>query len=360
MTKFAKVKNAISKSTRFLSSRKYLVALLILLILWFILGCIVKIQKLQSDVEMKPVKIKCHDPNINQPMASQAMSSWKKFFIEFGMCWFSLLSVGIPLTCEFRQINKGTTLGQFCRFSIVWISSLLTGSLFVWLSINLSPFETLAPNFLAACQPHGLDLLCNPDSHLDRDRVVSVTCTTPAQMWIPALSNALPTLAAIQAYLVVITSLNCWCYFSWKGIWGKVSCLVTHAINVALTVGTGCLIIYCNEASSNMDFISNYVISFSIAIVWILVGFYWCGGGVEEPELPRYWNDVLGKEIIPGTGQLPTNPIPSRYYGLPATTGPIAGDDDINANNPPPYSKLKPGNEDPPPDYATSVSLIRY
>jgi hypothetical protein len=33
--------------------------------------------------------------------------------------------------------------------------------------------------------------------------------------------------------------------------------------------------------------------------VWILVGFYWCGDGVEEPELPRYWNDVLGKESYP-------------------------------------------------------------
>jgi hypothetical protein len=110
-----------------------------------------------------------------------------------------------------------------------------------------------------------------------------------------------------------------------------------------------------------MQFLDDYALCFFIAVVVILVDFYLCLGGVEDSELPRYWNDVLNKEIIPEKGQLPTNLIPSQYEldNNLATTGPIAGDDDIDAN-PPPYSKLQPSrNEDPPPDYDKSFSLIQ-
>jgi hypothetical protein len=363
MTNFEKVKNAFSKSTRFLSSRKYLVIFLMLLIAWIFFLCFAKKPEVQSDLlKTKPVKVKCNDPNINHPMASQTMSSWKAFFILFGLAWFLTLTVGIRLTHEFKRIGKGTTFLKCFVRALLWILTLFTGSLYVELFMNNGPTEKLAPNFLAACRPRDLDFLCNPESYPeDWNPVVWVTCTTPAQMWIPALSNSLSILVAVQAYLMVITIFNVWFYFCWKGIWGKISCFLLQITNVGLTVATACLIIFCNEVSFNMKFLDDYALSFFIAMVVILVDFYLCLGGVEDPELPRFWNDVLNKEIIPEKGQLPTNMIPSQYEldNNLATTGPIAGDDDIDAN-PPPYSKLQPSrNEDPPPDYDKSFSLIQ-
>jgi hypothetical protein len=99
---------------------------------------------------------------------------------------------------------------------VLWTLSLITGSVFAWLWVNNGPTETLAPNFLAACQPQGLDLLCSPDSSHPEDwnPVVWVTCTTPPEMWIPALSNALPLLAAVQAYLTFAAII--YIIYNWK------------------------------------------------------------------------------------------------------------------------------------------------
>ncbi|EFX88221.1 hypothetical protein DAPPUDRAFT_234972 [Daphnia pulex] len=363
MTKFEKLKNATSKSTKFLSSKKHKVVLLMLLVAWLIFACSVKKPEAPSVVEKKPIKVRCNDNNINHPMASGAMSSWKSFFVLFGLAWFLALSIGIPLSYEFKRIGQGTTFLKFGCRCLLWIVSVFTGLLFVGLwTMDNGPTETLAPNFLAACKPHGLDLLCSPDSHPeDWNPVVWVNCTTPSDMWMPALSNSLPILVAIQAYLMVIAFATCIHYFDWKTIWGQVSGLITQVINVALTVCTGCFIIFCNDANFNADFVSGYVKSAVVACACIAIDYYWCETGIEDQELPRYWNDVLNKEIIPEIGQLPTNLIPLRYEldNNLATTRPIAGDDDIDAN-PPPYSKLRSsGNDDPPPDYDKSFSLIQ-
>jgi hypothetical protein len=346
MSKFAQVKNFVfTKLTKFLSSRKNDVVFLMLIVAWLFLHLNVK---KPEDLPPPSVKVKCNDPNINHPMASQAMSSWKSFFVLFGLAWFSALSIGIPLTHEFKRIGRGTTFLKFCDRCLLWIVSIFFGFLFVfiWTTRN-STSETLAPNFLAVCQPHGLDLLCSPDSPLDR--VVSVNCTTPPEMWIPALSNSLPLLAAIQAYLMVLTFAICIHYFRWKTIWDKVSGLITQVINVALPVCTGCFIIFCNKANFNTDFVSDYVKSAVVACACIAIDYYWCETGIEDPILPRYWNYVPGyEEVILENEQIPKNPISSRHEPPAATTGTTSG----NENNPPPYSKLQPSrNEDLPPDY---------
>jgi hypothetical protein len=196
--------------------------------------------------------------------------------------------------------------------------------------------QKLHSRHLAACQP--LDLFCSPNS------IVRVKCTTPAEMWIPALSDSLPTTAAIQAYLTVITFVKmAHCVLLAVDIESIIWGLITLIINVAVTLAIACLIITCNDASLNIDFLCGYLKSFIVACFWLLGEYYWRQSGVEEPKLPRYWNDVLGKEIIPGTGQLPTNPIPLRYYGLSAPTW----------NNPTPQSGQIPTNLTPENVYQT-------
>jgi hypothetical protein len=179
--------------------------------------------------------------------------------------------------------------------------------------------------------------------------MVWVTCTTPAETWIPALSNSLPTLAAVQVYLMVITLVNMVRYWPWKVVGAKIDLisrgLCTHAVNLAVTVATGCLIITCNEASFNIDFVSGYIKSVIVACVWVVGEYYWSNSEIEDPKLPRYWND--GEEVQPGKSQLPKNPIPSPHEP-PSTTGTTPGGNKDKVSNLPLYPKLQPGNEDPP------------
>ncbi|EFX86833.1 hypothetical protein DAPPUDRAFT_235531 [Daphnia pulex] len=145
-------------------------------------------------------------------------------------------------------------------------------------------------------------------------------------MWMPALSNSLPTLAAVEAYLMVITLIQIVRYCPWSIMsWSLMMPPITVAlVCLCFTVTTGCCVIYCNEASFNIDFVSGHIKSLIVACVW---GYYWTYIETEDPfyDLPRFWNDVPRKEIIPGKGQLPTNnSLPSPHQPQ-VTSGTTAG-----------------------------------
>jgi hypothetical protein len=141
--------------------------------------------------------------------------------------------------------------------------------------------------------------------------------------------------------------------------------LITLVINVVLTLATACLIITCNEASVNIDFVSGYIKSFIVACFWLVGEYYWRLSGIEGPTLPRYWNDEeLGdEEAIPGSDQLPTNPTPWTTAG----NDPTAQSGQIPTNPTPSfflretenaYQTIYPKLPEYPPSYEDSV--IRY
>jgi hypothetical protein len=221
----------------------------------------------------------------------------------------------------------------------------------VWLWVDNGPTETLAPNFLAACKPHGFDLLCSPDSHPeDWNQVVWVTCTTPPEMWIPALSNALPPWAAIQAYMtfaLVIHNIYNW---KWKGLAIKFINMLFSLLSILFFGSIVFNLITDNFVNFDKEFVSGYLKCFVVACVWLAVDSFW-QKTKKEPKLPRYWNDTT-----PQGGQIQTNVTPSLHEP-PAATESTTRDTTENVYQTI-YPVLPPEYEYPP-SYGASVTA-RY
>jgi hypothetical protein len=300
MAKFAKVKNVVTKSIRFLL-RKVLIVFQMLLIAWIFLLCFVKLQAdPPADMNNKPIKVACNNiDRINYPMHKTSNSTIPQLrssslinvlFAVTGILPTFIISIFLSFIM-IKSRSKPPITRFFFQF-LLWILSLFTGSAFVWLwMMNDGPSETLAPNFLAACKPHGLDVLCSPDSHLDRDRVVWVTCTTPAELWIPTLSNSLPPLAAVQAYLMFSAVLQMIYYWKWeKG--QAVLILFYVAVGIFFTVAIGCFVILTNVANFDKEFVSGYLKSCALAF-----DSFW-QTTQNEQQLPRYWNDPTPQKLV--------------------------------------------------------------
>jgi hypothetical protein len=174
MTKFAKVTKAFSNMIG------YLITLTVVLTYLF---CFVKLPPNQPDINGKPIKITCNEyDKINYPMKSSNPREKYSVCFLLGTCFccVSLLTSGILLAKKrfnsFSSSNRSAGILLVLFQLLLWIVALITGGVFVWLWVNNGPTETLAPNFLAACKPNGLDVLCSPDNHLDGNPVVWVTC----------------------------------------------------------------------------------------------------------------------------------------------------------------------------------------
>jgi hypothetical protein len=326
MTKFEQVKNAVSNSIRFLSSKRDSILTLMLMLVWTCLLFLFNTPDHQSGMESQ-VQIICNDKSyINHPMASEQRIDWKGATLIFGPIFtclnFVIIAILHGIAAAGRTKNTNFSKWKFFYRSLLWILSLLTGVVLAWLwSSNRFYSETrLAPNFLAACRP--LDLSCSPDS------IVRVECTTPAEIWMPALSDSLPTSAAITAYLMVISFVKMVHVFwvLWvmdKTAIGLVLGLIPLGLSVAFTLATGCMITTCNDASFNIV-VSGYIKSFMLAWIWLVGEHYWSRQSeIEDPKLPRHWNDVPDKKVKPGKGSgkgpTSTNPTPSQHEP-PATT----------------------------------------
>ena len=356
MTRFEKVNNAFSKCTRFLLSHKRpLIVFLALLIIWTWLFCAKPGD--QSNVATKRIPITCNDSTINHPMASQSQSFRKEIliYIEKGLfCYMFMLLAALKGSFISRDTNLGDNISlvEFvCRY-VLWSSVFLTGSLFVWLWVAV-PTETLAPNFLAACKPLELDLLCSSGCYFDGAPVVGVTCTTPAKVWIPALSNSLPPFSAIHAFTMF--TLLFYVIFNWKRKFNLKSAIVGGLVaSIALIVSVGYSVIACNEANFGSDFLLGYLKSCIVACWLIVVDSFFLDERRNQSELPLNWNDILQRAIVPQTGQLPPNLTPLGHEPRPPKTGSSPGDED-NVNSPP-YPNLPPKYECPP-SYTDAVPV---
>ncbi|EFX77555.1 hypothetical protein DAPPUDRAFT_106059 [Daphnia pulex] len=346
-----KVKKAFSKSTKFLSANKEVIVFLMLLIIaWTFLLCFVKLPPDLQDMSGKPIKVTCNDDKINYPMAPIKNPTKKNnyFIHEIGASCICLLLSFLYVRGR-RLANSDPPCSSIILLLVqllLWILSLITGSVFTWLWVNNGPTETLAPNFLAACKPQGLDLLCSPDSHPeDWNPVVWVTCTTPPEMWIPALSNALPPLAAVQAYLTFAAVI--YMIYNWK--WeGPLTLLTLCHLPVSI-MSFGFIVYFAisdNVANFDKEFFSGYLKSFAVACVWLAVDSFW-QKTKKEPTLPRHWNDPT-----PQTGPIPTNLTPSLHEP-PAATGSTTRETENAYQSI--YPDLTPEYENPP-SYGSSAT----
>ncbi|EFX88219.1 hypothetical protein DAPPUDRAFT_96441 [Daphnia pulex] len=345
-----KVKKAFSKSTKFLSAKKGVIAFLMLLIIaWTFLFCFVRLPPDLPDMKNRPIKMTCNDDKINYPMViSDPKTKNDLIGRGIGFCCASLITAFIFVKKRSDPDSARRSIMLLLVQLVLWILSLITGSVFAWLWVNNGPTETLAPNFLAACKPQGLDLLCSPDSHPDDwNPVVWVTCTTPPEMWIPALSNSLPPLAAVQAYLTFVAII--YIIYNWK--WDWYGGLLGLALGVALSIFCTFLIGYCDVISNNVanfdkELVSGYLKCFVIACVWLAVDSFW-QKIKKEPTLPRHWNDPT-----PQTGPIPTNLTPSLHEPPAATESTTRETENAYQTI---YPDLPPEYENPP-SYGASVT----
>jgi hypothetical protein len=346
-----KVKKAFSKSTKFFSSYKEVIIFLMLLtIAWTFLLCFVKLPPDLQDMSGKPIKVLCNDDKINYPMAPIKNNPTKKN----NYVTYEIVTSCICLILSFlcvrgrRLVNSDPPCSSIILLLVqllLWISSLITGSVFVWLWVNNGPTETLAPNFLAACKPQGLDLLCSPNSHPeDWNPVVWVTCTTPPEMWIPALSNARPPIAAVQAYLTFAAVI--YMIYNWK--WELLTFLpLCHlAVSIMFFGFTVDGVISNNVANFDQEFVSGYLKCFAVACVWLAVDSFW-QKTKKEPTLPRHWNDPT-----PQTGPIPSNLTLSLHEPPAATESTTRETENAYQTI---YPDLPPEYENPP-SYGSSAT----
>jgi hypothetical protein len=183
-------------------------------------------------------------------------------------------------------------------------------------------------------------------------------------MWIPALSNALPTLAAIQAYLMLATLLQMDYYWKWEDFNSGLKCVqrICGIMGPVFTLQIGYFdVISRNLANFDQELVSGYLKCCAVACVWLAVDRFWTKTK-KEPKLPLYWNDVpVNNEIAAQTGQSTTNLTPPPTPTLhepPATTesGTTTGETTENVYQTI-YPDLSPEYENPP-SYRDSV--IRY
>ena len=103
----------------------------------------------------------------------------------------------------------------------------------------------------------------------------------------------------------------------------KISGLLLPAISIALMVSVGAVtVFYCNEASSSGLF-DGCIWTFCMAVISTAIDAKLSTKNednfLEEEQLPRYWNDVLHKNITPQVGKLPTTLLPPCGCQYPAS-----------------------------------------
>ena len=188
--RFEKVKMA-SKMSKILKSKLDLIILLPVLIILFSIYLWLEIGDTKKTWANTPVKIKCNDQNISHPIASEQLIFWKNLLITLGIAFKCLLEIEMEFHLsqnprKTRVIKGRASIIPFWR----WIACFLIG-LVGLLIISRSDMifgVFFAPNLLAVCQPRQLAKICNPNSQ----NLVEVVCTTPVQMWLPAIRRCYP------------------------------------------------------------------------------------------------------------------------------------------------------------------------
>ena len=326
MASFRKVIMAFAKMFRILKSRIDLIFFLTLLIVLTGLYIWLDIYDPAKTWEIKPLKIKCHDPNISHPMAS----TWRTFLQYF------LVGIGIMKSCctenqlmstdylgilsqNARSKNKVIRGRAYCIVFLRWIACFIIGVLGL-LIITKSGLEELitskkyfmSRNFLEVCEPNRdrLDRLCaNPKNQ----HWVEIICKTPVHTWMPAAKSMIPTTLIIYYYLMFTTMFRMCFKWNWKEELGEGLFLVATSIAFVAAVGL-VSVYYCNEGHPLVVFVACLLIlcmAFSLVLIDVLLALIFDDDFPDEGgELPRYWNDVPQKNKIPQVGQTPTKLLP--------------------------------------------------
>ena len=288
MATYERVKKAFSAVTRFLKKiRNWIITLTMILALAYLISYLTNHsnQSMQND----PVNITCNDQRINRPMQSK-----NKIFMKN-----ALIGIGFTFALMFHGLTK--TNEKIISFRSVWWCLTSVIGLLISVLASMRPTHRLAPNFLAACQPLGIDLLCGPDSH----DLIGVTCTTPASTWINARSNSLPIVAAMQSFLMF--TLFFYILLQWCRSHRPTNLctrLKLQTFNIFSTLCIGLVVVHCNEVDF-VGIIVNYLNNSALACGWVVMDYILCWIEQDEPELPFLRNDVLNTNIVPQTGQIP-------------------------------------------------------
>jgi hypothetical protein len=313
------------KMTKILKSRMDLIFFLTLLIVLTGVYVWLEIDDPAKIWEKKPVKIQCKDPNISHPMASDQLIFWKNLLIALGIIFSFVLQIASifsdRIESRINVIRERAIIIPLVR----WITCFLIGLLGLLIitqsglaEVLISNHYYVARNFLAVCQPHQLDLLCgNPDSQ----NWIGAICTTPVEIWMPAVKSMLPKMMIFYYYLILTSLIRMFIKWHWKEM--LYSGLILQAIGIAFIVGVGVFsVFYCNEGHPSGVMVGGLLIlwmSFSWVVIDAVLAFLNDDNFPdEEEELPLYWNDVLQENIIPQFGQLPiTTVLPACGYQYP-------------------------------------------
>jgi hypothetical protein len=342
MMPFEKVKMSFVKMTKVLKRRMDLIFWLTLLIVLTGVYVWVEIDDPAKIWENKAVKMKCNDPGISYPMTSDELQIFLKvILIGLGLIFSCILEYAFGLLLFYTvQLNTGIHLPQnaanvlikkgiFMNRLLLRIAGFLIGLLAALIltkpvnpgivEILFSKRNYLSRNFLAICKPQGLDLLCGIDSH----DWVGVVCTTPVDMWMPAVKSLIPTMVIVYYYLMFTSFFRLTFKWDWmRSKNGFCLGLFLQAISIALIVSVGAVtVFYCNEAASDGLFDGCILTSLTAVIMTFIdhnLAIKNENNFPEEEELPRYWNDVPKKKMIPQVSQLPTILLPPCGYRNPS------------------------------------------
>ena len=220
-------------------------------------------------------RMKCNDPDINEPKIADF--DWNLLLPSIGTV---IASIMIIIHRKKQNSADGFWYGLFvflCPLFVVTIGLNLTAWLVQLISV-CSGFT--APNFIAACQPDNVNLVCDAFSN----RYVIVNCTTPRDSWVPASSAFPSTISTVQAFVMFFLIL----YIGYRiKNESKPIHFVVGLIGFLSTWATGCIVINRNEAT-----ISAVLVGYLIGIVSATISIKILKLLEKEMELlPRFLND---------------------------------------------------------------------
>jgi hypothetical protein len=284
--------------------------------------------------ENKPEEIRCNDPTISHPIASNQLIFLKYTLIALGIAFSSFLEIAL-ISSGRIGIYRKTFIIPFLRWVACFLIGLVGGLIITRFNFNDSS-RFVARNFLAVCQPHQLELLCNPDSQYR----VDIVCTTPIHIWKPAVRSMLPQMMTVFFYVMLTSMFRVFFKWNWKEMWGWG--LFLQGINTVWIVGVAVVCVHCNE-------VALAGVIFSLGLINVMAGtpaiidLLFVMTDEFKEELPRYWNDVLPQNNIISQVYLPTTlstPCGNQYP--PPVMGPGSPPQKDNCTDTPPSMSIYP------------------
>ena len=202
-------------------------------------------------------------------MAPEEQIDWTKQLFVAGMLLYVVISIGHTISVM-NKVDYASqtgmldgTLRNVPMIRLVRCWGLMLIGLFFFLLVILGirffwPFTVLAYDFISACKPAKLELLCGPHSyqsvyvmctlrHTSHSIKWRCACTTSFDHWFPARSATMSTYFTLQVFIMFQT-LRCVMNMSWTGAKRYLN-LFLILVSILLTVGIACSALHRNETS---------------------------------------------------------------------------------------------------------------